>query len=109
VQVLGEIKPSFSPRLLEEIGPWIRRLKSLRADISVAVLAPVLSPQAQAYCIQNGIDFLDLAGNVFINVPGKFTLQRSGVRASERRAHQLKACEARMCSLDGFREFCACC
>jgi hypothetical protein len=81
VQVLGEIKPTFSPRLLEEIGPWIRRLKSLRTDISVAVLAPLLSPQAQAFCLQNGIDFLDLAGNVFINVPGKFTLQRSGMRA----------------------------
>jgi hypothetical protein len=38
VQVLGEIKPSFSPRLLEEIGPWIRKLKSLRADISVVLL-----------------------------------------------------------------------
>jgi hypothetical protein len=81
VQVLGEIKPAFSPRLLEEISPWIRRLKSLRADISVAVIAPLLSPQAQAFCIQNGIDFLDLAGNVFINVPGKFTLQRNGLRA----------------------------
>jgi hypothetical protein len=81
VQVLGEIKPTFSPRLLEEIGPWIRRLKSLRTDISVAVIAPLLSPQAQAFCIQNGIDFLDLAGNVFVNVPGKFTLQRNGMRA----------------------------
>ena len=81
VQVLGEIKPAFSPRLLEEIRPWIRRLKSLRTDISVAVLAPLLSPQAQAFCIQNGIDFLDLAGNLFINVPGKFTLQRNGMRA----------------------------
>lgn len=81
VQVLGEIKPTFSPRLLEEISPWIRRLKSLRTDISVAVIAPLLSPQAQAFCIQNGIDFLDLAGNVFINVPGKFTLQRNGMRA----------------------------
>jgi hypothetical protein len=81
VQVLGEIKPNFTPRLLEEIGPWIRRLKSLRTDVSVAVLAPMLSPQAQAFCIQNGIDFLDLAGNVFINVPGKFTLQRNGMRA----------------------------
>jgi len=81
VQVLGEIKPAYSPRLLEEIGPWIQRLKSLRADISVAVIAPILSPQAQAYCIQNGIDFLDLAGNVFVNVPGKFTLQRNGMRA----------------------------
>jgi hypothetical protein len=81
IQVLGEIKPTFSPRLLEEIGPWIRRLKSLRTDVSVAVIAPVLSSQAQAFCIQNGIDFLDLAGNVFINVPGNFTLQRSGMRA----------------------------
>src|SRR5262245_43855778 len=62
IQVLGEIKTAFSPRLLEEIGPWIRRLKSLRTDISVAVIAPVLSPQAQAFCIQNGIDFMDLAG-----------------------------------------------
>lgn len=81
ILVLGEIKSTFSPRLLEEIAPWIRRLKSLRADVSVAVIAPLLSPQAQAFCIQNGIDFLDLAGNVFINVPGKFTLQRNGMRA----------------------------
>ena len=81
VQVLGEIKPNFSPRLLEEIAPWIQRLKSLREDIAVAVIAPILSTQAQAYCVQNGIDFMDLAGNVFINVPGKFTLQRSGMRA----------------------------
>ena len=83
ILVLGEIKSAFSPRLLEEISPWIRRLKSLRADVSVAVIAPLLSPQAQAFCIQNGIDFLDLAGNVFINVPGKFTLQRNGMRARD--------------------------
>jgi hypothetical protein len=81
ILVLGEIKATFSPRLLEEIGPWIRRLKSLRADVSVAVIAPMLSSQAQEFCIQNGIDFLDLAGNIFINVPGRFTLQRNGMRA----------------------------
>jgi hypothetical protein len=81
IQVLGEIKRAFSPRLLEEIAPWIQRLKALRSDVSVAVITPALSPQAQAFCIQNGIDFLDLAGNVFINVPGKFTLQRNGMRA----------------------------
>jgi hypothetical protein len=81
IQVLGEIKAAFTPRSLEQIAPWIRRLRSLRTDVSVAVIAPVLSSQAQAFCIQNGVDFLDLAGNVFINVPGKFTLQRSGIRA----------------------------
>jgi len=82
IRVLGEVKPTFSPRVLEEIGPWIRRLKSLRTDVAVAVIAPQLSSQAQTFCIENGIDFLDLAGNVFINVPGKFTLQRNGMRAS---------------------------
>ncbi len=80
IQVFGEIRRTFSPKLLEEIAPWIQRLKSLHGDAAVAVIAPMLSPQAQAYCIQNGIDFLDLAGNLFINVPGKFMLQRTGKR-----------------------------
>ena len=83
VQVLGEIKPTFSPRLLEEIAPWIQRLKSLRADVAVAVIAPVLSPQTQAFCVEKEIDFMDLAGNIFINVPGKFALQRTGMRSRE--------------------------
>jgi hypothetical protein len=30
VSVLGEIKSELSPKLLEEIAPWIRRMKSLR-------------------------------------------------------------------------------
>ena len=80
VQVLAEVKTSFSPRTLEEIAPWIRRLKALKPDAAVAVIAPSLSPQSQAYCVENGMDFLDLAGNLSINVPGKFTLQRTGMR-----------------------------
>lgn len=83
VLVLGEVKPTFSPRLLEEIAPWIQRLKSLRPDVAVAVIAPFLSSQAQAFCAQNQIDFIDLAGNLSINVPGKFTLQRSGMKSRE--------------------------
>jgi hypothetical protein len=81
IRVFGEIKQSFTPRLIEEIAPWVRRLKSGRPDIAIALLAPALSEQAQAFCIQNDIDFLDLAGNISINVPGKFTLRRTGVRA----------------------------
>jgi len=83
VLVLGEIKPTFSPRLLEEIAPWIQRLKSLRPEIAVAVIAPFLSPQSQAFCAENEIDFIDLAGNISVNIPGKFTLQRSGMRSRE--------------------------
>ena len=84
ILVFGEIKQAPSPKVLAEIGPWIQRMKSLKADAAFAVVAPALSPQAQAYCVANGIDFLDLAGNVSIQVPGKFTLQRLGRRSLER-------------------------
>jgi len=83
ILVFGEIKQAPSPKLLAEIGPWMQRMKSLKADAAFAVVAPAISPQAQAYCVENGIDFLDLAGNVSIQVPGKFTLQRLGRRGPE--------------------------
>jgi hypothetical protein len=84
IRVLGEIKLALSPKLLEEIAPWIRRMKSLREDVAFALICPALSPQSQAYCIENGIDFLDLAGNISINVPGRFTIQRLGIRSKQR-------------------------
>jgi hypothetical protein len=80
ILVYGEIKPTVSPKLLEQLAPWIRRIRSLRSDTAFALICPFLAPRSQAYCIENGIDFLDLAGNVSINVPGAFTLQRLGMR-----------------------------
>ncbi len=83
VLVLGEIKSAVSPKLLEGIAPWIRRMKSLREGVSFALICQVLSPRSQSFCIENGIDFLDLGGNVSINVPGTFTLQRLGMQSKE--------------------------
>lgn len=83
IRVFGEIKDAFSPKLLEEISPWVKRVKSMRNDVAYAMIAPAFSPQAQTYCITNEIDFLDLAGNLFISVPGQFTLQRIGMRAQQ--------------------------
>lgn len=83
ILVFGEIKPAVSPRLLQEIAPWIRRIKSLREGATFAIICPTLSPQSQVYCIENGIDFMDLAGNISIKLPGKFTLQRLGMRSKE--------------------------
>lgn len=82
VLVLAEIKSQVSPKLLEELAPWIRRMKSLRS-VAFALIAPQLSPRAQTFCIETGIDFLDLAGNISINVPGSFTLQRLGIKSTE--------------------------
>lgn len=80
ITVLAEVKSDFSPRRLAEIAPWVQRLMSLRQDVCIAIAAPSLSPQSQAFCIENGIGFFDLAGNIFISLPGSFTLQRTGMR-----------------------------
>jgi hypothetical protein len=84
VLVMGEIKPVVSLKLLQDIAPWVRRMKSLRPGVSFAVICPALSPRSQSYCIEQGIDFIDLAGNISINVPGTLTLQRLGLRDKER-------------------------
>jgi hypothetical protein len=84
IVVLGELKSAVPLKLLEDIAPWIRRMKSLRPGVSFALICPALSPRAQTYCIEQGIDFIDLAGNISINVPGEFTLQRVGMRTSDR-------------------------
>lgn len=84
ILVYGEIKPAASPKLLEQLVPWIRRVRSLRKDAAFALICPALAPRSQAYCLENGVDFLDLAGNVSINVPGAFTLQRLGMRGGSR-------------------------
>ena len=86
ILIYGEIKPAASPKLLEQLAPWIRRMRSLRKDAAFVIICPTLAPRTQAYCIENGIDFLDLAGNVSVNVPGAFTLQRLGVRGEPRPA-----------------------
>jgi hypothetical protein len=80
VRVLGEVKRTFTPSILQQIAPWVERFKSLRPDVAIAVISPMFSQQAQAYCIQNRLNFLDLAGNIFIDVPGKLTVQRTGRR-----------------------------
>jgi hypothetical protein len=90
VRVLGEVKRTFTPSLLQQIAPWIERLKSLRPDVAIAVISPMFSQQAQTYCVQNRLNFLDLAGNIFIDVPGKLTVQRTGRRTKGVSAQELE-------------------
>jgi hypothetical protein len=80
ILIYGEVKSAVSPKLLEQLGPWVRRMRTLRPDAAFALICPLLTPRSQTYCLENGIDFLDLAGNISINLPGTFTLQRLGRR-----------------------------
>jgi len=63
----GEIELAASPKLLEQLAPWIRRMRSLRKDAAFVLICPVLAPRSQAYCIENGIDFLDLPSTCSLN------------------------------------------
>jgi hypothetical protein len=83
IQVLADIKPYFTPKALEAIAPWIARLKTVQPEAAFAIITPYLSQQAQEFCIEKGIDFIDLAGNVSINVPGRFVLRRLGMKRTQ--------------------------
>jgi len=83
VAVYGEIKNNCTPKLIKETAPWLARLKATKPDSAFALICPALSPEAQRLCLENGIDFIDLAGNFSINVPGKFFLQKLGQKTAK--------------------------
>jgi hypothetical protein len=54
-------------------------MKNMQKGAAFALVCPAISPQSQRLCFERNVDFIDLAGNVFINVPGKLLLQRVGM------------------------------
>lgn len=76
VEVFGEIKNACTPKQVKEIAPWLARMKAIRPDAAFALICPALSEQAQAICTEHQIDFIDLAGNVSIDVPGKLSIRQ---------------------------------
>ncbi len=78
VTVLGEIKTQITPKVLEQVGPWLARIKRSNPKEIYILICPFLSPTSQKYCQENEIDFIDMSGNVFIQIPGKVVIQRLG-------------------------------
>jgi len=86
IQAMGEIRTNLTPKTVETIAPWIARLKSLQPESAFVLISEYLKPPVQAYCMENDIDFLDMAGNISINVPGKLFLRRVGRKAARQPA-----------------------
>jgi hypothetical protein len=78
VALYGELKSNCSPLRVAQIAPWLRQLKQGRPDAAVAIICPNLSQESQRICLENGIDFIDLAGNVSIRIPGSVYIYRTG-------------------------------
>jgi hypothetical protein len=79
VEVYVEAKSTFTPKQVEQIAPWLSQMKAMKNGTAFALVCPAISPQSQKLCFERNVDFIDLAGNVFINVPGKLLLQRVGM------------------------------
>lgn len=74
--VYGEVKTQMTPRILEQVGTWLARLKHPSSVGSYALICPYLSPRSQKYCQENEIDFIDLCGNILLRIPGKLLIER---------------------------------
>lgn len=80
VEVYAEIKNTCTPKQVEQIAPWLSQMKAMQKGSAFALVSPAISPKSQRLCLERNVDFIDLAGNVFINVPGKLLLQRVGMQ-----------------------------
>lgn len=79
IEVYVEVKSTCTPKQVEQIAPWLSQMKAMQKGAAFALVCPAISPQSQRICFEKDVDFIDLAGNVFINVPGKLLLQRVGM------------------------------
>src|SRR5262245_24938692 len=77
LQVYGEVKNECTPKSVQQLVPWLARMKAFQTGTAFALICPYLSPEAQAIYAENNVDFIDLAGNISINVPGKAWIRRS--------------------------------
>jgi hypothetical protein len=83
VEVYAEVKNVCTPKLVEQIAPWLSQMKAMERRAAFALVCPAISPRSQRLCFERRVDFIDLAGNVFITVPGKLLLQRVGLESRQ--------------------------
>jgi hypothetical protein len=61
--VLVEVKSSGQPRVVREAVNQLLQYRSKYPEVYGVVVAPYVSPQAARICVEEGIGYLDLAGN----------------------------------------------
>jgi hypothetical protein len=72
-EVDPEVDPIGEPdRLRAMLREWHGDAASLASDLTPVVIAPYLSPEAQAICKQSHVGFLDLEGNARLSVDEVF-------------------------------------
>jgi hypothetical protein len=76
--ILAEVKPNGQTRLVREAISDVIKYRQTYADAYGVIIAPFISPEGARVCRQEGVGYLDFAGNcllsfdtVFVNKSGK--------------------------------------
>jgi hypothetical protein len=73
-----EAKRSFAPRDIEQVlGGLSRVLRSINSNVPLLIVAPWLSPRTQELLEAEGMNFVDLTGNVLIRLDNPAVYVRS--------------------------------
>lgn len=73
--LLVEVKSNGQPRLVREAANQLYRLKEFFPNAYGVIIAPYVSPSAAEICHQEGIGYVDLAGNCFLSFNQVFIRQ----------------------------------
>ena len=75
--LVAEVKSSGQPRLAREAVNQLLRYRESFPNAYGVFIAPYISPQAAAICSQEGIGYVDLAGNCLLSF-GQVYIQKEG-------------------------------
>lgn len=79
LRIVVEVKTSGQPRLAREAANQLLRLRKVFPDAYRVFMAPYISPQAAEICAEEGVGYLDLAGNCLLAF-GQVYIRREGIR-----------------------------
>lgn len=75
--LVAEVKSSGQPRLAREAVNQLLRYRESLPDAYGIFIAPYISPQAASICTQEGVGYVDLAGNCHLSF-GQVYIEREG-------------------------------
>lgn len=88
--LLVEVKGSGQPRQVREAINQLYRLREVQPGAYPVVVAPYISPQAAEICAQEGVGYVDLAGNCRLAF-GQVYIRQEGNPNPAPRKHQLRS------------------
>ena len=75
--LIAEVKSSGQPRLAREAVNQLLRYRESLPDAYGVFIAPYISPQAASICTQEGVGYVDLAGNCHLSF-GQVYIEKEG-------------------------------